>query len=51
MRRTGPEEDAADRHALPDHAVVVGIALAGDDGGAEGERCNHPSMQTYVRFK
>ena len=37
MRRAGTEEDAADRHAAPDHRVIVGVALAGDDGDAHGE--------------
>ena len=38
MRRAGPEEDAADGEAAPDHAEVVGVALAGDGGRAKGER-------------
>ena len=28
--------DPADRHAAPDHGVIVSVALAGDCGGAEG---------------
>jgi len=40
VRSAGPHaglfQNAADRETVPDHLVVVGRGLAGDDGGAEG---------------
>ena len=37
MRRAGTAQNAAYPHAAPDHRVIVGVALAGDDGRAHGE--------------
>jgi hypothetical protein len=35
VRCPAAEQDPADRHAAPDHGVIVSVALAGDCGGPE----------------
>jgi hypothetical protein len=37
VRRSGTAHDAADGHAAPDDLEIVGVALTGDHGGAQGE--------------
>src|SRR5437762_12346991 len=50
-RRADRLHDPANRHAAPDHGVVIGVADAGDDGGAvRGSSSLMPEQSIHFRF-
>jgi hypothetical protein len=38
VRRAGAFHNPADRPAAPNHLIVVGVIIAADHGGAQGDR-------------